>query len=63
MKVAVIGNGNVGMATFSELIRMPELYEVALVGRNVDKILAEVDDYTDAQVLNLSPKAKIYGGG
>lgn len=63
MKVAVIGNGNVGMATFSELIRMPELYEVALVGRNVDKILAEVYDYTDAQVLNLSPKAKIYGGG
>ena len=63
MKVAVIGNGNVGMAAFGELIRMPEIREVALVGRNVERIRAEVDDYADAQILRLAPGAKISGGG
>lgn len=51
------------MATFSELLRMPEIHEMALVGRNVERIRAEVDDYTDAQVLHLTHGAKISGGG
>ena len=63
MKVAVIGNGNVGMAAFSELLRMPELEEVALTGRNVDRIRAEVDDYADAQVLHSGPAVRLTGGG
>ena len=63
MKVAVIGNGNVGMAAFSELLRMPELEEVALVGRNVERVRAEVDDYADAQVLHPGPTARLTGGG
>lgn len=63
MKVAVIGNGNVGMATFSELLRMPEFEEVVLVGRNMERIRAEIDDYSDAQILHFAPSAKISGGG
>ncbi len=62
MKVAVIGNGNVGMAAFGELLRMPELSEVALVGRNVERIRAEVEDYADALALQTAPGAKISGG-
>ena len=63
MKVAVIGNGNVGMAAFGELLRMPEIRELALVGRNVERIRAEVEDYADAQVLHTSPGVKRFGGG
>ena len=63
MKAAVIGNGNVGMAAFGELLRMPELEEVALVGRNVERVRAEVDDYADAQVLHPGPTARLTGGG
>ena len=63
MKVAVIGNGNVGMAAFGELLRMPEIRELALVGRNVERIRAEVDDYADAQVLHTAAGVKLSGGG
>lgn len=63
MKVAVIGNGNVGMAAFGELLRMLEIRELALVGRNVERIRAEVDDYADAQVLHTAPGVKLSGGG
>ena len=63
MKVAIIGNGNVGMAAFGELLRMPEIRELALVGRNVERIRAEVDDYADAQILHVSPSVKLSGGG
>ena len=63
MKVAVIGNGNVGMAAFGELLRMPEIRELALVGRNVERIRAEVEDYADAQVLHTAPGVKLSGGG
>ena len=63
MKVAVIGNGNVGMAVFGELLRMPEIRELALVGRNKERIRAEVDDYADAQVLHAAPGVKLSGGG
>lgn len=62
MKIAVIGNGNVGMAAFGELLRMPEIRELALVGRNVERIRAEVDDYADAQVLHAAPGVKLSGG-
>lgn len=63
MKAAVIGNGNVGMAAFSELLRMPELEEVALTGRSVERVRAEVDDYADAQVLHPGPAVRLTGGG
>lgn len=63
MKVAVIGNGNVGMAAFGELLHMPEVRELTLAGRNVAKIKAEIDDYADAQVLRTAPPTKISGGG
>lgn len=63
MKVAVIGNGNVGMAAFGELLRMPEIRELALVGRNVERVRAEVDDYADAQVLHFAPGVRLSGGG
>ena len=59
MKVAVIGNGNVGMAAFGELLRMPEIRELALVGRNVERIRAEVDDYVEDCI---SKKVRINGG-
>lgn len=62
MKVAVIGNGNVGMAAFGELLRMPEIRELTLTGRNVARIQAEVDDYADAQVLHTVSGVKISGG-
>ena len=63
MKVAVIGNGNVGMAAFGELLRMPEIRELALAGRNVERIRAEVEDYADAQILHAVPGVKLSGGG
>ena len=63
MKVAVIGNGNVGMAAFGELLRMPEIRELVLTGRSVERIRAEVDDYADAQVLHSAPGVKLSGGG
>lgn len=34
MKVAIVGNGNVGMATFQALFAMKEVNELVLVGRN-----------------------------
>lgn len=63
MKIAVIGNGNVGMAAFGELLRMPEIRELALVGRNVERIRAEVADYADAQILHTAPGVRLSGGG
>lgn len=51
------------MAAFGELLRMPEIREMALAGRNVERIRAEVDDYADAQVLHAAPSVKLSGGG
>ena len=63
MKVAVIGNGNVGMAVFKELQNMREVHEIALVGRNKEKIEEEITDYLDAKILRTCPTAKLCGGG
>lgn len=52
MKVAVIGNGNVGLAVFRELQRQNEINELVLVGRNKKKITGEVTDFHDADVLS-----------
>ncbi len=63
MKVAVIGNGNVGMATFRELQRMYEIQELVLIGRNLEKIAGEIEDFRDADCLSLHPTAKLSYGG
>ena len=63
MKVAVIGNGNVGMATFRELQKYREIRELVLIGRNQDKIAGEIEDFRDADILQTSPAAKLSYGG
>lgn len=62
MKVAVIGNGNVGMATFKELLKMREIRELVLIGRNQEKLKAEIEDFLDAQTLSTTPIAKLSYG-
>ncbi len=51
MKIAVIGNGNVGLATFAELQKLEGINELVLIGRNQSRIKAEVDDYRDSAIL------------
>lgn len=63
MKVAIIGNGNVGMSTFAALQSMREIHEIALCGRNVEKVQGEVSDYLDALVLRDDFKCRLTGGG
>lgn len=63
MKVAVVGNGNVGIGVFKELQNVREVHEIALVGRNKEKIKAEITDYLDAKILRTCPTAKLSGGG
>lgn len=63
MKVAVIGYGNVGMAVFSALMNMPEITELVLCGRNIQRIRGEVLDCKDIQALNSANKTKLSGGG
>ncbi|MBR1854439.1 MAG: L-lactate dehydrogenase [Lachnospiraceae bacterium] len=62
MKVAVIGNGNVGMATFRELQKQREIQELVLIGRSQEKLQAEIEDFLDAEALATAPTAKLgYG--
>ncbi len=63
MKVAVIGNGNVGMATFKELQRQREIQELVLIGRDQEKLQAEIEDFLDAEALATLPTAKLTFGG
>lgn len=63
MKVAIIGNGNVGMSTFAAIQNLREVRELALCGRNIEKIKGEVADYLDAKVLREDVKCKLVGGG
>lgn len=51
MKVAVLGDGNVGRAVFRELQNVSNINEIVLVGRNPSRLEAEVHDYLDAIVL------------
>ena len=63
MKIAVIGNGKVGLAVFRELQEIRGVTEVVLVGRNPKKVLGEVDDYRDAAVLRDYPSPRFSCGG
>ena len=63
MKAAVIGNGNVGMATFRELQKQREIQEIVLIGRNQEKLRAEIEDFLDAEALSTAPTAKLSYGG
>ena len=63
MKVAVIGNGNVGMATFRELHKLREVQELVLIGRNQEKLAAEIEDFLDADILATAPTSKLSYGG
>ena len=63
MKVAVIGNGNVGMATFKELLKLREIQELVLIGRNQERLHAEIEDFLDANILSTEPTAKLSYGG
>ena len=63
MKVAIIGYGNVGMAVFNQLLRMPEIHELVLCGRNRDRIEGELADFKDYMALNQGIKTRISGGG
>jgi len=63
MKVAVVGNGNVGMATFQVLQNIQRIDELVLVGRNIEKVHGEVDDFKDAQVMRSIPGPKLSFGG
>ena len=64
MKVAVIGSGNVGLAVFHELQRQNVINELVLAGRNKKKILGEIMDFRDADVLSPdSTFIRLLGGG
>ena len=63
MKVAILGYGNVGMATFHTFMHMPEIHELVLCGRNKDKIEGELADFQDSLALNSDIKTRIRGGG
>lgn len=64
MKVVVIGSGNVGLAVFRELQRQNEINELVLAGRNKKKILGEIMDLRDADVLSSgSTFTRLVGGG
>lgn len=62
MKVAVIGSGNVGMAVFANLKQISGIGELVLIGRNVEKVRGEVNDYLDASVLDFRPSPKLSYG-
>ena len=51
MKVAVVGNGNVGLAVFRELQNLRQISEIVLVGRKAGKLKADVIIYGAAQAL------------
>jgi L-lactate dehydrogenase len=63
MKVAVIGDGNVGRAVFRELQNVSGVNEIVLVGRKPDRLKAEVDDYLDAVVLRGYDTPRLSYGG
>ena len=63
MKVAIIGAGNVGLEVFRELQKTREVHEITLIGRNLEKLRAEVRDHRDAAVLRPTPTPKLSCGG
>lgn len=63
MKVAIIGSGNVGRIVFSDLQHASMIREITLVGRNREKLRAEVEDAKDAAVLHEGYVPKLTFGG
>ena len=63
MKIAVIGDGKVGLAVLRELQEIRGVSEIVLVGRNLNKVQGEVDDYKDASVLKDYPSPRFSSGG
>ena len=51
MKIALIGVGNVGKSVLMDIISLGVCDEIALVGRNEEKLKAEILDIRDAAVL------------
>ena len=63
MKVAVVGAGNVGKEVFKDLQRVSMIRELTLVGRNKEKLRAEVEDARDAAALRGGYGPKLTFGG
>ena len=65
MKIAIIGSGHVGMAVFRGLQDLSGVQEIVLCGRDAKspKMLAEIEDYLDAQVLRVAVPVKLSCGG
>lgn len=63
MKAAIIGAGNVGKTVFHDLQYVNFIDEITLVGRNLDKVRAEVLDARDAAVLREVYGPRLYYGG
>lgn len=61
--MGVIGNGHVGLAVFRELQDVREVSEIVLIGRDPQKVQAEVDDYRDAAILRNYPSPRFSSGG
>ena len=63
MKAAIIGAGKVGKMVFHDLQHVRMINEITLVGRNIDKVRAEVMDAMDAAALRGEYGPKLYYGG
>ena len=63
MKVAVVGNGHVGLTVFRELQAFREIHELVLVGRHAEACQAEAEDYMDAIPLRIDKIGLVWGGG
>ncbi len=62
MKITIVGNGNVGMALFANLINYEQIKELQLVGRDLEKMNGEINDYRDAIVLSPNRCPKLSSG-
>ena len=63
MKAAIIGAGNVGKAVFHDLQYVNMIHEITLIGRDINKVRAEVTDARDAAVLRETYGPKLFYGG
>ena len=63
MRVAVIGVGNVGKTIFYNLQHIRMINEIVLVGRNIEKVKAEVMDAADAATVWGEYGPKLHYGG
>lgn len=63
MKVAIIGAGNVGKTIFHDLQYVNMIDEITLIGRNLDKVKAEVLDAESAAVVRGARCPRLSFGG